>query len=601
MDNSDQREVEGHEEREFDCAQHVQEELERILNSASFQGTPKRREMLKFLIEETLAGRANTLKGYTIGVSVFEREDNFDSQADPIVRLEARRLRQDLDSYYISEGAGNPIRISIPKGQYAPRFHNQHEEREDRLDQFQSENASDEIGPDIPADGTETEPVGKIRLSWLLAAAACSLVLLAAGVLFGIQLLSPQALKFDTARPSVTVLPFTVSSKDPGQDVLATGIADQIINELTRFPDIQIYLAEQGKTGPQPPDPARLMGPQKAAYLINGSVTTEGDFVRVNARLTQTASNRVLWSASYDRKLSQSTLLEIEEGIASDVASSIGLPYGAIKSELAKNLPAATDPSADSFECVLRGYVHRRSLSADLHAPIRQCLEKAVQVDSSYPEAWAMLGWIYLDEARFGNAKPGEKELYFDRALDSASHALTLDANNVFALKAMSAINHYMGNIAEGEKFAREALEKNPYDPDSLVQLGWRLAVVGNFEEGIPLIQKAIGRINNPPSWYFHLIAIDHMLNGRFAETLSAAKKGTIDGSGISWCLTAIAHAELGNKSAARTALHKMAETSPRLNRDPEAFFRVHQANDRITEAILAGLKKTGWVAPKDS
>ncbi|MEC9401640.1 MAG: hypothetical protein VX374_03930, partial [Pseudomonadota bacterium] len=97
---------------EFDCPARVREELSRVLQSDHFHATPKRRAMLTFLIEEALAGRADTLKGYAIGLAVFGRDENFDPQSDPIVRLEARRLRHDLDSYYIAEGARNPIRIS---------------------------------------------------------------------------------------------------------------------------------------------------------------------------------------------------------------------------------------------------------------------------------------------------------------------------------------------------------------------------------------------------------------------------------------------------------------------------------------------------------
>jgi len=98
----------------------VREELARILESGDFKATPRRREMLSYLVEELLAGRGHLLKGYTIGVSVFGREENFDPQADPVVRLEARRLRQDLDSYYVADGRCNPFRISIPKGRYIP-------------------------------------------------------------------------------------------------------------------------------------------------------------------------------------------------------------------------------------------------------------------------------------------------------------------------------------------------------------------------------------------------------------------------------------------------------------------------------------------------
>ena len=69
---------------------------------------------------ETLAGRGESLKGYAIALAVFGRGASFDPQADPVVRLEARRLRRDLDSYYMEAGQYDPVRISIPKGSYVP-------------------------------------------------------------------------------------------------------------------------------------------------------------------------------------------------------------------------------------------------------------------------------------------------------------------------------------------------------------------------------------------------------------------------------------------------------------------------------------------------
>jgi hypothetical protein len=99
----------------------VQGELERILSSPRFQASEKRRAFLRYIVEETLSGRAERLKGYTIAVTVFGRDETFDSQADPVVRLEARRLRRDLDSYYVEAGSRDAVRISIPKGSYVQR------------------------------------------------------------------------------------------------------------------------------------------------------------------------------------------------------------------------------------------------------------------------------------------------------------------------------------------------------------------------------------------------------------------------------------------------------------------------------------------------
>jgi hypothetical protein len=84
------------------------------------------RRFLAFVVEETLAGRASQLCEYSIGISVFERDESFEPGLDPIVRNEARRLRQKLVEYYLrphDEDHGQ-VMIDIPKGGYVPVFHN---------------------------------------------------------------------------------------------------------------------------------------------------------------------------------------------------------------------------------------------------------------------------------------------------------------------------------------------------------------------------------------------------------------------------------------------------------------------------------------------
>jgi Tol biopolymer transport system component len=100
----------------------VRAELGRVLASAPFQGSARLSRFLEFVVERTLAGEANELKEYRIGLEVFGRPASYDPRLDPVVRVEARRLRKRLARYYESEGLQNGLRITIPKGAYAANF-----------------------------------------------------------------------------------------------------------------------------------------------------------------------------------------------------------------------------------------------------------------------------------------------------------------------------------------------------------------------------------------------------------------------------------------------------------------------------------------------
>src|SRR3954471_14362944 len=100
----------------------IQDVLQRIVASREFMNSDRKRRFLKFVVEETLAGHADRIKAYTIALDVFDRDPSFDPATDPVVRIEAGRLRRCLEHYYLSEGAADPVQITIPKGGYMPRF-----------------------------------------------------------------------------------------------------------------------------------------------------------------------------------------------------------------------------------------------------------------------------------------------------------------------------------------------------------------------------------------------------------------------------------------------------------------------------------------------
>jgi hypothetical protein len=96
--------------------------LLRVCTSRPFDTSPKLTSFLRFVVEAALSGRAERLKGYTIGVEALGRPENFDPQADPIVRVEAVRLRRALAAYYAGAGARDPMVIEVPRGRYVPCF-----------------------------------------------------------------------------------------------------------------------------------------------------------------------------------------------------------------------------------------------------------------------------------------------------------------------------------------------------------------------------------------------------------------------------------------------------------------------------------------------
>jgi tetratricopeptide (TPR) repeat protein len=562
----------------------VRAALDALLRDHQFEASERRRRFLRYIVEATLEGRAGELKGYTIAVDVFDRDEAFDPQSDPIVRLEARRLRRDLDSYYMGAGAEAALRFTIPKGAYVPTFayHNGTDTTQD-VDQ-----TDDGDGLSPPSPKAAEQGSHRSRRIWIAGIAACLFAGLAA-----IALIWPRLAQEEQSPPqpfalTVAVLPFLAVDASQVSRSIATGLTSELVIDLVRFQDVRVYLPPSNFSNDQGLATLRESG--GVTYEVRGSVHTDGNGSKIAVQLLESVSGHVIWAQNYDVALAPDAINSTLQELSSRIAAALGQPYGAMSDDTRQRTSGLSSSNLDSYLCVLRAYGYRRTFSAADYGRLVACLETAVHRDPGYSDAWAMLGWLYLDAGRF-ELRPGDPDVFYEKGLDAANHAVTLEPDNILALKALSSILHYMGHYEQSEELARRALALNPYDPDTLAQLGWRLAVRGKFDEGIPYLQEAIARTIDPPGWYFHLISIHENLRRNDEAMLASAELAARDGSEISYFLLAIAAGELGEREVAAAALDRISPTGP-VGRDPRAFLQRHGATPEIIESLLAGLQR---------
>lgn len=164
----------------------VREQLQRMLDTPTFQQVDRLKRFLTFIVTEALAGRRNELKEYVIGVQVFGKEESFDPRTDPIVRVQARRLRARLVRYYRDEGRADEWIVELPKGGYAPTFKRR-----------------------------ETPVLVKRSISAALA-----------------------------SRNTIVVVPFADLTAASSLDYFCKGLRDEIVHHLTRFPNLRILASD---------------------------------------------------------------------------------------------------------------------------------------------------------------------------------------------------------------------------------------------------------------------------------------------------------------------------------------------------------------------
>lgn len=556
----------------------VRAALDRMIAHPAFGASERRIDFLRFVVGEALAGRGKDLKGFTVAQKVFDRDQSFDPRSDPVVRIEARRLRQDLDSFYVGPGAADPVRISIPKGGYQPYF--------ELLN-----NVSPPAAPlERPQEGIDTSHADKAGDGgWkipLIAVAVAGLAIVAI-VLSWMYRTQDNATAYHvpTQLPRVAILPFEALDASATTRTLSLGLSSETLLKLGEFGTLRLFAPVSSNNVNE--IFTELGSDEIPTYVVHSTVQTEGARVLVNVQLQSVSTGELVWGDSYDLHLNHEALIGLSDSISAEIATAIGQPYGPLNEDVRARTRDYLPESLESYLCVLQAYSYRRTFSGESFVPVRTCLEATVARYPDYVEALAMLGWLHLDAARYRFVAAELVEAEYAAALEVAERAYALAPDNVLAVRALSSIQHHIGNYAEGERLGRIALELNPYDPDTLAQVGWRLSVRGKYDEGGALMEQAIQRTVDPPGWYYHLPSLQHFMQGDPEQALKEAEIAASKGTGFAWFLIAINAAALGDVDKAATALEELSK-HPAIGSDPKDFMRRHGATDSILEKTMA-------------
>ena len=255
----------------------IRAQLDRILADGAFTHSERASRFLRYVVERSLAGEADALKEYAIGIDVFDRGADYDPRLDSIVRVEAGRLRSRVEEYYNGPGRADAVRIRLRRGSYAPAF--------ELVDQG-NEAQPAPVAPVSPAPGSP----GRRRV---VVGLACGLLVLTVLIAWR-GAVWPSVSSSTPVR--IAVLPLASYSTDETDQRLADRITDGVTTELARLRTLGVVsrtsaLQFAGRRT-SAPEIGRVLN---AAVLLEGTVTVEQDRVRVNARLVRTDSDRKFW------------------------------------------------------------------------------------------------------------------------------------------------------------------------------------------------------------------------------------------------------------------------------------------------------------------
>lgn len=339
----------------------IRAQLERILESDGFRDAGRLGPFLKYVVEAALDGRP--VKEVVLGSEVFGRAADYDSKTDPIVRVEARRLRSRLEDFY-GKHPREDIRIELPKGGYLPSF--------TRL-----EDAGGGSGASVA-----TRRVGGPLLVILV------IVLCAAGIGW---LFWARGRAMNSPVPAIAVLPFRNVSADPANDYFSDGLTGELIDSLTKVEQLRVTSFNsvarfRGKAG----NLEELRNQLHAGSVLDGSVQEVGDRLHITAQLIDTNSGQTIWSDTYERPAKD--IFQVQEAIAKSIVYSLKVQLRVDPERIL--VPPRTDSQA-AYDDYLRARYYRNPFSREGMLKSNDYAQKSVAEDAKYGPAYAVLAQDY--------------------------------------------------------------------------------------------------------------------------------------------------------------------------------------------------------------
>ncbi|MBT8047436.1 MAG: hypothetical protein HKN57_10220 [Xanthomonadales bacterium] len=395
-------------------------------------------------------------------------------------------------------------------------------------------------------------------------------------------------------KPWIAVLPFAVQSEDSELANFAGGLTEDISNGLSDFSYL-LVLSRTAVSGLDAPSTdVRLIGKELGArYVLQGSLRRAGAVTRITAQLVDARNGTQVWAETFDRELADANSLAVQDEITDRIVATVGDPAGVVVRTLAAPTDRRNPESLTPYEAVLRYFLFRQRISTQDHLITRAALEKAVERDPGYSDAWACLSLLYQDEHMNNlNPQPGSLE----RALAAAQSAVDIDPANSFAQFTLAQAHYFLKDVGAFRIHAERAIELNRRNSDSMAMIGILMGYSGDWERSVKLTTRAMRLNPQHAGWYNFNTFFNEYRQHRYAEALNIARKINMPDYWGTPMALAISYAQLGNEKAAKSAAEDMRRIWPDIEQEYYQMGLVNWvwAQPDLIEHVNDGLRKAG-------
>lgn len=364
-------------------------------------------------------------------------------------------------------------------------------------------------------------------------------------------------------KPSIAVLPFANLSGGQEQEYLADGITEEIITTLSKVSKLFVIartstLAYKGQAVD-----IRVVGREQGVqYVLEGSVRSSGQRVRVTGQLIEAATGHHLWGQRYDREVDD--IFALQDDVTKEIVSALQVELTAGEQA---HLAAQGTQNAEAWQLTFEGrdlvHLHRK----DTVQKGRALLEQAIRLDEKYALAWGSLSEAYWKEAR-SEGWSTSPERSFKLSVESSDRALELDPNNAGLLAMRAVILSTLRDFDEALALAEKALRLAHSDAYAIALAAITLYTCGKADEGLKQTKLAMRYCPRYPPWYLLMLGRCHWMLGQYEEAI-AASQSAIKADPLfatPYIVLAKAYAETDQVSDARKAVEDARGIDPKFS-----------------------------------
>ena len=513
------------------------QQLERICSSTEFQRKRKLCNLLEYIVNKSIAGKKDQLKGYVIGVEVFNRDKDFSPELDSIVRIQAGRLRRSLENYYLNEGKRDSIYISIPKGRYTPIFLPQ------EYTQFQSSEIQEEFEK---TDLTSAEI------------------------------------------PTIAVLPFTNLTGDADKEHYAQGLAEELSIQLSKYEDFRIirpFLPISDINN------IEFLEKLNVNFIIEGSIRMITEELKISISLIDNFTREQIWAEQYKRKLISYNLIELQENVAQQVARVIANEYGIIFQKLFNESRLKAPKELNTYEAMLKFYNHEVYLSEDSFESAITSLQEATKKEPNFAPTLSMLSSLYL-ECYALDYQLIENQL--EKGSELIEKAIKLDPQHQLTQIVYSFLQFLRDDKPSFLNATENALNLNPNPNIRLASIGFHLCLFGEWERGKSMLDTVIKFNPTIPKWCYGALTCYYYRKKEYKLAYEESRKYKM--KNIFWgpMLRAACLGQLERVEETKEDLNDLMNIRPDFREKGKYLISLFVKEEELIDHIIEGLQKAG-------